>query len=92
MLTQGTYPLWARRSAALDHRHVVVGHWAASEEAIRLRAYFISLETGGHDPLADWLRAEAEYRAEAGRRAAGAATPVASGSVLLEDWPTFTGR
>ena len=84
MLTQATYPLWARRSAALDHRHVVLGHWAPSEEAVRLRAYFISLETGGRDPRADWLRAEAEYRAEAGRRAAGAAAPAASWSDAFE--------
>jgi len=41
-------------------------HWRITEEAIRIRAYFISLETGGKDPRADWLRAEAEFRAEAG--------------------------
>lgn len=66
MLTQSETPLWVRHTTAVQHHHVVPGHWAASEEAIRLRAYFISLETGGHDPAADWLRAEAEYRAEAG--------------------------
>jgi hypothetical protein len=33
-----------------------------TEEQIRERAYFISLERNGHpsDPLADWLRAERE--------------------------------
>lgn len=60
-------PLWA------SHQHAVVDddeppHWPINEEAIRLRAYFISLETGGHDPEGDWRRAEAEFRAEAGEK------------------------
>ncbi len=43
-----------------------------TEEEIRVRAYFLSLERGGPspDPAADWLRAEQELVAS---RAAGAA-------------------
>ncbi|MBK8480862.1 MAG: DUF2934 domain-containing protein [Proteobacteria bacterium] len=84
MLTPHATPLWARPTAAADHDHVVPGHWAATEDRIRLRAYFISLETGGRDPVADWLQAEAEYRAEAGLQAKGPTAPCLSWAGLLQ--------
>jgi hypothetical protein len=42
------------------------GHWPVTEDLIRERAYFISLQSGGANPRADWCRAEAEFQAEAG--------------------------
>jgi hypothetical protein len=34
---------------------------ASTEEYIRVRAYFLSIErNGGSDPVGDWLRAERE--------------------------------
>lgn len=62
-------PIWASGAPATHeamHEEEVFAHWLVSEDAIRLRAYFISLETGGKDPAGDWLRAEEEFRAEAG--------------------------
>jgi hypothetical protein len=59
-------PLWAG-DAVVDHKEEVFRNWMVSEDAVRLRAYFISLETGGEDPEADWVRAEQEFFAESGR-------------------------
>lgn len=61
-------PFWT--GSASQQEDAVHGHWIISEEAIRLRAYFISLETGGRDPARDWQRAEEEFLAEAGQQLA----------------------
>jgi hypothetical protein len=41
--------------------------WPIMEDAVRTRAYFISLESGGQQPDKDWLQAEREFQAEAGQ-------------------------
>lgn len=43
-------PLWAGQSSQDEHGDAFA-HWRVSEEAVRLRAYFISLETGGMIPV-----------------------------------------
>lgn len=57
-------PLWAGGATPMDQGEPF-GHWLVSQDAVRLRAYFISLETGGRNPDQDWKRAEQEFRAEA---------------------------
>lgn len=39
------------------------GGWPVDEEAVRLRAYFISLENPGRAPQENWDQALAEYHA-----------------------------
>lgn len=57
-------PIWAGTVSIV---HDESCHWPITQDAVRTRAYFISLESGGQHPDQDWLRAEREFRAEAGQ-------------------------